>query len=213
MDVAEMFDELDDSGFTDTTPTRKLGMLNDALYDAASRERWPHLETTFTLSFNGTDAFATNQPADLDTVIDIVNSTTFEKLEWSRLDTFDSQGLDVTQGGSAPLKWYQIGKQLRFYPVPPAGTSLRLRYYRVPAAMTEATLSAAVDWPVSHHRVLTLGALQRLYDMEDDPELAVRVEGKFEERLTRMAMSEFQRQTGQSDRIYFDPLFDADLFD
>lgn len=213
MDVAAMIEEIDDSGFTDTSPTRKVAMLNDALYDAAGREKWPHLETTLNLTFNGTDPFATNQPADLDSVLDIVNNTTFDKLEWSRLDSMDSQGLDLTQGGSAPLKWYQIGKQLRFFPVPPAGTSLRLRYTRIPVEMTEGMLSADVDWPVNHHRVLVLGALQRLYDMEDDPELAVRVEGKFEERLTRMAQSEFQRQTDRSDRIYFDPLFDADLFD
>lgn len=212
MNVADMFEEMDDSGFTDTSPTRKLAMLNDALYDAASRERWPFLETTANLSFNGTDAFATDQPSNFETVIDIVNATTRAKLEWTRLDVMDGQGVDLAEVG-APQYYYQIGSQIRFWPVPAAGTVLRLRYYRTPTALTEGMLSAAVDWPIRHHRVLVLGGLQRLYDMEDDPELASRAEDKYEQRLARMSMSEFQRQTDRPDRIYMDPAFDYDFFD
>ena len=212
MDVAEMMDELDDSGFTDTESDRKVAMLNDALYDAAGREKWPFLQTTATLTFDGSSDQPTDLPANFETAMGLVDLSNGQKIDWQRSDVFDGGMRDLAAVGP-PQVYYQVGDELHVWPIPPAGSSLRLRYYRVPTPLTEATLSADVDWPVYGHRILVLGALQRLYDMEDDPELAVRAEGKFEERIMRFAQQVFNRQTDKPDRIYIDPLFDSDLYD
>lgn len=210
MDVAAMFEELNDHGFTDTGSVRKLGMLNDALYDAASREAWPHLETTIVLTFDGSSEVPTNLPADVRTIMSVVDVDSRTKLEWERLDVMEGQGHDLTASGN-PSHYYQIGNQLHVWPVPPSSTTLRVRYIRIPAAMTAETLSADVDWPLSHHRILVLGGLNRLYDMEDDPELAVRYQQHYEQRLATMAQDVFARQSDRPDRIYTDPWFDGDL--
>lgn len=210
-DVAQMMEELDDHGFTDTSPERKVAMLNDALYDAASREHWPHLETSITLTFDGLVDAPTNFPANFREAMVLIDTASGNKLEWVRLDVIEGAGYDLTQTGP-PEQYYFIGDELHVWPVPPASSTVRMRYRRIPTAMEDDTLSAAVDWPVQHHRVLVLGALQRLYDMEDDPELAVRYEGKYEQRLATTAQEAFSRQTDRTDRIYVDPWFDGDDF-
>lgn len=213
MDVADMLSEMNDHGFTDTSNSRKVAMLNDALYDVAARESWPHLETTLNLTFNGSSAVPTNQPADLGSVIGLVDLTNGNrKLEWTRMDVLDGQGVDYTQTGT-PLYYFFVGDDINLWPIPPSTTSVRLRYYRIPAAMTETTLSAAIDWPVPHHRLLTMGALYRLYDLEDDPELAVRFQQHYEQRIATAVADLFQRQVDRPDRIYLDPWFDYDPFD
>jgi hypothetical protein len=213
MDVADMYSELNDHGFTDTGTPRKLGMLNDALYDAAARESWPHLETSANLTFDGSSQVATNQPADLGSVMELVDLTNGNRpLEWVRLDVLDKQGVDHTQTGT-PLYYFFLGDEIHFWPIPPASTSIRLRYYRIPAPLVDGMLSASIDWPVPHHRVLVLGALFRLYDLEDDPELAVRFQQHFEQRIQVAVGDQFQRQVDRPDRIYMDPWFDYDPFD
>lgn len=212
MDVAQMYDELDDHGFTDTGTARKLSMLNDALYDAAGREVWPHLETSINLTFSGSSPTASNFPANFKRVIDLIHVGTKSKIEWERLDVIDAQGYDLTQNGT-PMLYYMIGNTVNFWPVPTASDVVRMRYNRIPAALTDSTLSAAVDWPVEHHRALVLGALYRLYDLEDDPELAQRFQQHYEQRLAFMAGDVFNRQTDRPDRIYMIPGFDYDLFE
>ena len=212
MDVAQMFEELNDAGFTDTGSARKLGMLNDALYDAASRERWPFLLTEDTLTFDGSSGIPLDLPANVSSVMSVVDRTNRNKLEWERADVMFGAAHDLSQVG-APHNYYLVGNQLRVWPAPPATTTLDLRYIRVPTALAAETLSAAVDWPMQHHRALVLGALVRLYDMEDDPEQAVRAQGHFEQRLAQMAQEMFQQQIDRNERIYTDPAFDWDLFD
>lgn len=208
MDVQAMFEEMNDHGFTDTGVERKLGMLNDALHDAADRERWPHLITSATLTFDGTSDQPTNLPANFGTIISAVDTTTKQKLEWVRSDTFDGYGLDLTQQGT-PQMYYQAGDEFHVWPVPPNGYQLRLRYYRNPTEMAAEDTSDEVDWPAAHHRVLVLGALFRLYDLEDDPELAVRFQQHYEQRLATMAQRVFAR-ADRTDIIATDPYFDGD---
>lgn len=208
MDVQDMLDEIDDHGFTDTSTARKVAMLNDALYDAAGRDKWPHLETTITLTFDGSSAVPTNLPTDFQAPIDLIRTSDRLKLAWSRIEILDGQSIDFTETGD-PTDYYLLGETLYVWPIPGASTEVRMRYFKTPEALTSATLSAAIDWPVRYHRIITLGALSKLYDMEDDPELAVRFQQAFEQRLQVMAGDVFQRQLDRPDVIYTDPWFDG----
>ncbi len=208
MDVAEMLEEIDDHGFTDTDSDRKLSMLNDAMYDAASRDSWPFMEETVTLTFSGSSAVPSNLPADFERPVSLVRTDDRVKLTPVRYEVVDSWNADLTQAGQA-LYYYLLGDQLNVWPVPGASDTIRMRYIKTPAALTAGTLSAAVDWPLRHHRVIVLGALFKLYDMEDDPELAVRFQQQFEQRIQQMAGDVFSRQLDRPDVIYTDPWFDG----
>ena len=208
MDVAEMLEEIDDHGFTDTDSDRKLSMLNDAMYDAASRDSWPFMEETVTLTFSGSSAVPSNLPADFERPVSLVRTDDRVKLTPVRYEVVDSWNADLTQSGQA-LYYYLLGDQLNVWPVPGTSDTIRMRYIKTPAALTAGTLSAAVDWPLRHHRVIVLGALFKLYDMEDDPELAVRFQQQFEQRIQQMAGDVFSRQLDRPDVIYTDPWFDG----
>jgi len=213
MDAPAMISELNDHGFTDSTNTRKVGMLNDALYDAASRQPWSFLETSLNLTFSGSSGLATNFPANHRALIDLVDLTNQNlPLEWVRLDDLDTRGTDYTDTGS-PIVYYFIGKDLYVWPVPSASASVRLRYFRVPATLTESTTESAVEWPIRHHRLLVLGALYRLYDLEDDPELSLRFQQHFEQRLQSMLEDVSVRQYDRHDNIGIDPWFDIDTYE
>jgi hypothetical protein len=214
MDVADMISEMNDHGFTDTASARKVAMLNDALYDISSRNAWPWYLTTATLSFDGTsNAPTTGYPTNLNLVYDLsrTDGSRFYPLTPIRLDDLDKRGVDLAQVGD-PYEYYFIGDALNVNPRPGAGTTLRLRYYKVPTAMTDTTLSAAVDLPLHWHRVLTLGALYRLYDLEDDPELSVRFQQHFEQRIDTMT-GELIQQVDRPEYIHPVDGFDNDWWD
>lgn len=214
MDVADMISEMDDHGFTDTDATRKVSMLNDALYDIAARQNWPWNLSTATLGFNGTSNVATTgYPTNLSQVYDLsrTDGSNFYPLNPIRLDDLDKRGVDLATVGD-PLEYYFIGEELTVNPRPASGTTLRLRYYRVPTPMTDSTLSADVDLPVQWHRVLTLGALYRLYDLEDDPELSVRFQQHFEQRIDSMT-GDLIQQVDRPEYIHPVDGFDYDYWD
>lgn len=208
MDVADMLDELDDHGFVDTGIERKVAMLNDAMYDAASRDSWPFLEESITLTFDGTSAVPSNLPANFLRPINLIRATDNTKLRWVRVEEMDP-GTDLTQGGD-PVYYWLFNDQINVWPVPGSGTTVRMRYIKEPADLAEGMLEAAIEWPKRHHRMLVLGALFKLYDMEDDPELAVRFQQHYEEAIQKMAGDVFSRQLDRPDVIYTDPWFDGD---
>lgn len=211
MDVTDMLSELNDSGFTDSTNTRKVSMLNDALWDAAARQPWPFLETSLVLTFNGSSPVPTNMPADFRAALGMVDTSNQNaKLEYSRYDDLDSSGVDFTTTGTAQV-YYIFGGQINVWPIPGASATVRLRYIRKPAAMTESTVEADIDWPVEHHRVIVLGGLYKLYDLEDDPELATRFQGHFENRINQMIGEVFQQQYDRQEVIGIDTWFDIDM--
>jgi len=208
-----MIQELNDHGFTDTGTPRKVSMLNDALYSAASRESWPFLERVVDLTFDGSSGIPTNLPNTFLRTVTAVNTDSKRKVEWERTDVLEGQGLDWTQTGEAQY-FYQYGPNgLAFWPLPPADQTVRLRYIKRPAPLTDSTVEADIEWPIQHHRAIVLGALYRLYDLEDDPELAVRFQQHYEQRIIEMIGDVFTRQTDRPERIHTDPWFDGDIYD
>jgi hypothetical protein len=80
--------------------------------------------------------------------------------------------VNYTQGGSPEL-YYFVGEQLNVWPIPPAGSTLKLVGTRWSDPISDATPESGILIPRYFHRGLIVnGALQRLYAMEDDTELS-----------------------------------------
>jgi len=212
--VADILSELSDHGFTDTSTARKLSVINDTIQDICSREPWPFLEKSITLTFDGTNTTPSNFPSDFRASLKLVDTNTGRVLEWNRLDDFDeaiaTATAQLTQG--APYAYYFVGSTLYVWPVPPATATVRMRYLSVPVDVTDTTDDAtlATIFPRRHQRVITLGALWKLYDMEDDPDIAVRFQSNFEARMQTMRQDLWRHQYDKADSVH---ISDADMLD
>jgi hypothetical protein len=183
--VNDLIQELNDHGFTDTSTPRKVALINDTIWDISERALWHFLETTHTHTFSG-DSFSSNEPTDRRVTISLRPVGDGHPLVPMRLDDFEKKFGDRVDESGEPLVYYFKNDQLNVWPVPSSGTELREQYIHVPAAVTDSTVEADIVIPKQHHRAIILGTLLKLYDMEDDPELAVRFEGHYEARIERM---------------------------
>ena len=184
--VNDLIQDLNDHGFTDTGTPRKVALINDTIADIAARKPWPFLVKSLDLTFDGSSAVPTNFPDDFRAALSLINPDGGRIIVPERLHTVEKVwGTEVTESGEAFL-YYFVGTQLNVVRIPSASTTLRLRYFHVPAEVTDSSDEADIIIPRQHHRAITLGVLQKLYDMEDDPELAVRFEQHYEARIQRM---------------------------
>jgi hypothetical protein len=202
MTVAEILTELVNHGFEDETTEQKLFVINDTLYDIESREPWPFLEKTTTLDFNGTSPTPTNMPADYKAVLWLFDNSNLVSLWPERLSTVRDRFSPLTTV-SDPTVYYFVGTQLRLYPTPGVSTGrYQLDYVATQQEVGENTPEADILLPKRHHRAIVLGALHRLYYMEDDPENGQIFDQKYEERLMRMHEDVFRRQYQRADQIF-----------
>ena len=212
MDVSEILSELVDHGFEDTSTERKLAKINDAMWDIESREPWPFLEKSVALNFDGTSPTPTNMPTDFKTALwlyDTINGVTI----WpERLSTIrDRYGNNIGLVGE-PASYYFVAGQIRLYPVPSASTGrFQLDYIATQPELDENDVSADILLPARHHQAIVLGALFRLYKMEDDPENGNMFQIDFENRIQQMHEDLFRRQYQRSDRIFV--VDEDDLYD
>lgn len=212
MDVSEILSELVDHGFEDTSTERKLAKINDAIWDIESREPWPFLEKTATLNFDGASPTPTNIPADFKTVLWIYDNTNGVTIWPERLTTIrDRYGNQISQV-SDPASYYFIANQIRFYPVPPASTArFQMDYIASQTEVTETTLQADILMPARHHQAIVLGALWRLYKMEDDPENGNVFQIDYENKIQQMHEDLFRKQYQRADQIFV--VDEDDLYD
>ena len=185
MDMVEILSELTDHGFEDTSTARKVAVVNDSYFDLCSREPWPFLEKQATLSFTGADT-PTNLPADFSKLISLVNPSSGQVVASTRLDDFANQFTLYANDVADPLRYYFIGNVLHVQPKPSSGTSLILNYVANPAELSDTAVEADILVPPRHQRALVLGALSKLYLMEDDPELSSAFNQLFESRIQTM---------------------------
>lgn len=191
--VADLISELDDHGFADTLASRKVSVINDVANDVNSRQAWRYLQATTTITL---DSVTPTMPADFRAVISLVIPST-----GTILRPEDIRGVRKSYPSSAnstvPFLYYFVGSALSVYPTPDGAYPATLDYYRNQAVLTENSLEGEILLPPRHHRVLVLGALSKLYSMEDDAELAVLFDNQFEARIARMAedldMAQFDR--------------------
>lgn len=210
-DVSEILSELGDHGFSDTSTTRKVGVINDTIWEICARSPWPFLEKTVDLTFNGISAVPTNVPSDLRAILGLAMKTDGRMLSYYRIEEVDklfgTSGVDTT---GTVFGWYQQAGVPTFVQIPNTSDSIRMRYIMIPPKITDTTLEAGIIIPPRHHRVITLGSLYKLYDMEDDPDLSARFETHYENRIQMMTDDLWHQQYDQPEYIVIsDPEFDS----
>lgn len=176
MDVTSMISELDDHGFADVSSTRKIAVLQDTIWQLEGIKPWPFLVAAWTLTFDGVNPYPSNwatlTPA-FRASLRLRDLTTGRRLAAVRPEEADDRmGTQSTLVGTPQLYYFE-GTQLNVWPIPPAGATMKLRGTRWSDPISDATTEADILIPKYFHRGLIInGALQRLYAMEDDTELA-----------------------------------------
>lgn len=202
MTAQDMIAELNANGFTDEDSITKVRVLQHTVWDLEGREPWPFVEATATLNYDGTNPVASNFPADFRAALSLKNLSTGRRVRPVRSDEFDEQvGTDGSQAGDA-LMYYFDGLQLKVWPVPPTSNgTYRLRYLKWSPAISDTSLETDFLIPKYFHRLIVYGALWKLYDMEDDPELATRYEQHYENGIQQMKAALWQRQFDRPDHV------------
>jgi hypothetical protein len=213
VDVADILSELTEHGFSDTNSNEKLRVIQDTIWDIEGRHPWPFLETTFDLDFDGGEAEPSNWPDNFRAAVRLRNRVTGRRVRPLRLEEFEDRfGANEDDAGD-PLYYYFDGTQLKVWRLPSAATGLlRMRYLRWSDEITAETTASGILIPKYNHRAIVDGSLFRLYDSEDDPELALRFQQHFETGIQRMVAASFQRQFDETDVIQVVDPDDYDYF-
>lgn len=201
--VQDLIDEFNDHGFTDTSITRKVALINDTIWDICSREPWPFLEKEVTLDFDGTSSAPTNFPSDFRAALAVRRNDNGDPLDPERYDVLARKyGQTLTQAGQ-PVVYYFKGSQLNVYFVPGAGSAvLTMEYLAHHPTLTQGSAENAILIPPQHHRAIALGALYKLYDMDDDFDIGASFQAQYEDRLMKMRNELWMRQYDRPQRIY-----------
>ena len=214
MDVPTILDNFISYGYEtddELTDDRKLEAINEAYWDACSREAWPFLEASVTLTYDGLGGnTAQNDPGDIGVVTTIVRSDGAIIDTWRRDDFLENYGSVLTQTGS-PRLFYMEAEHIKVWPIPSAADSITVQYIRVPAALTDVSAESAIALPPRWHRsVLLKGALIELAILQDDPDTAQVYKAEYEEGIARMTEDLFPQQTMRPDFIH---VVDSDNYD
>jgi hypothetical protein len=200
MDMSDLIEVLDDHGFADTAEARKVETLNDTYFDVCSRDPWPFLEASASVSLTAGDDTPT-LPTDFRAALVFIIPARAIVLQPERLDTIAKNRAGVITQQGLPYYYYFVGSELRIAPVPDTSDTATLFYLKNPTELTAASAESAILIPPRHHRVLALGAISRLYAMEDDPELSALFGQQFENRIATMRNDTWQRQFDRPDRV------------
>lgn len=212
MTGADMLSELDDHGFSDTTTTRKLVELNDALHDVCSREPWPFLEKTLQLSFDGTSGLASNFPSDFRQMLTVTDPSTGSTINAERADVIRKRNASQLTYSAAPTWFYEEAGKVKVFPIPSSGYKLDSLYLCVHPTIDGSTLESGILIPARHSRVVVVGALYKLYALEDDPENSQLFKSEFEDRILKMREDLVRTQYDRPDRIWVVDEDDWDMY-
>lgn len=208
--VQDIMDAMTDHGFSDTTNARKIELINDAYQDICSREAWPFLEKQASVATVIGTAALSSQPADFNDVISLVIDSTSDILVPMRLDDITKRfSGSLTQRGK-PAYYYRVAGQITLYPIPDSVYTLTLSYVAAPTKLVNT--SDVPLLPDRHARAILLGAVASAYDMEDDTDLAMKFDAKFEKRIQTMKYDLMSFQFDRPDTVYdmygFDDVWD-----
>jgi hypothetical protein len=211
MDMPTIFAELDDAGYTDISPTRKLTVVQAVVWDIERRYPWPFLEKSMVLAFDGTNPLPTNMPADFRASVRVKDLTTGRRLTYTRVEEWeDAVGLDYAQTGVSSLYYFE-GSSINVWRIPSASAQMRLRYIRWSPTLTASSIETDFLIPKYFHRdTIVNGALQRLAVMDDDTELAPMYQTYMENGIDTMVEAVFARQYDLPDHVL---VTDADDWD
>lgn len=215
MDVATMVTALDDYGFADTSATRKLQVIQSAIWQVEGLKPWPFLRSTWTLNFDGSSGEPTNWAAltpPFRAAIRLKDMSTGHRVLPVREEEFESRVCTQYSYVSNPaLYYFGDAGALNVWPVPPANTTLRLTGIRWSDPIDASTTESGILIPKYFHEGLILfGALQRLYAMEDDTELAPLYQ-QYQSDAMEMALETlFKQQYDRGDHV---KVIDPDSWD
>jgi len=211
MDYAALSAAFDDHGFTYVSSTRKVAWINDIVADICSREPWPFLEASLTLTFDGSSATPTNLPTNLKSVLSVVDPTTGISLMPLRLDEFEKHHqTDSEDIGTAQQYYFDTSRSLKVWQIPAATTTLRMKYLKYHALLTSSSVEADILIPSQHHAVIQDGCLWKLHRMEDSMSTASSFKQDYENRLVQMRAEIWARQYDRPDHIQ---ILDSDFYD
>jgi hypothetical protein len=204
-----------DYGFEDSPTDTKVRALQGAVREIERQRPWPFMEQTLDLTYDGTSRFAETPPPRLRAVLRLKDTSTGRRLRYLRIDDFeDVVGTEYTKVG-APLFYYFDASQLAVWPIPPDGTTLKLRLLQRAADLAADSAESAIGIPAQYHEVVLFAAVMRLADMEDDPEIAQRLEGLYRLAMQDMVEDAFKGQYDQPEYIHMtdvDDQYDDDIY-
>jgi hypothetical protein len=204
MTVADMQAELSQHGFGDIDSSQQLRVINDTLWNIVGRDKWPFREKTIALNFDGISPVPSNLPTDFRQVSYIADTTTGEAVWPERIETIrDRFSTNMTVVQDPAVFFYFIGSQIRFYPIPAASVGrYQLDYIARQPALTLASVDTDILIPIEYHRVIVLGALYKLYLMNDDTENVPLFQSDFENGIGQMREELMRRQYMRPDQIF-----------
>ncbi len=207
--VQDLLDEMSDYGFTDISVTRKLSKINGTVKDICSREPWRFLEAEATLSFDGTNPYPTNTPTDFKAMLTANRGSDGQPLDPIRYDALRRRHPTEINTIDAPVGYYFLGKQPRFWYVPGAAETVNISYLRTHPTLVQGSLETDILIPPEHHEAILFGSLYKLYDMDDDFDIAQRFQQEYEGRIITMRNELWVVQYDRPEQIYV--LDDHDL--
>lgn len=194
----DMIQSMRNHGFTDTDSATLTELLNDSYEDVWGREAWPFREASTTMDTVANTATVT-LPADFGKAVSLVIDSLSLNMIPRRLDSLMHLfSGELTQTG-IPYYYYFVGDTMKVYPIPDGVYTITISYIKKFTPMVNGTDTP--DLP-SNHRVVLLGALVSAYDLEDDTDLAVRFEGRFENRLQRVREEWWMQQYDKPDLVH-----------
>lgn len=203
--VPTLITALGDYGFSDSSNTEKVRALQGAIWAIERRKPWPFLEATVNLNFDGSSATATDMPSYVRAVLKMRNRSTGQRIMPKRLDDFEESlttSADESLSGE-PLFYYVEAGTVKVWPIPPSSTDrVSMKYLQWSAAIDENSAESDILIPPRHFEVILFGALMRLMDKEDDPELAARFEVQFQQGIEEMVEDTFHQQWDEPDFVH-----------
>jgi hypothetical protein len=183
--------------------TQILRFINDANREICNRYQWDFMESSANLStVIGTQNYTLSGIAsDLQQVVNlrITSPDTYEGwLAPMTAEDFDRYNADPTsQANGTPTHYYFWNNSVYLFPVPDQVYTIQVRYIKVPTTLTTADQP---DIPEEFQEVVTLGALYRAMQTNDNFDQALVIKNQMDTQVVDM-LKRLRTQPTGSPRI------------
>lgn len=183
---ADWVTELSDYGLgDDVAPDTLWDTINRVIQDVNSRQAWPFLQTTASLTLTAGQAQVT-LPARFNKVRSFVIDSQGRILVPDRRENIVKKFVGSLTSTGLPSNYYFIGNSMFTFPIPDQAYTATLDFVEDEVTVSAATALSSLLMPQKHHEVYFLGILSRLYAMEDDTEMYGLFTSRFEQKIVDM---------------------------